>query len=103
MKTDKQEIPDEVWWAAPFVLHGVPCGTTIAEKCIEIIKKYPQHFPWEAKYYSLPEEVHTAYKKEMGYDFDTIIKEMKLFEDNGDVKKVDGGLRSMVDSGMSKE
>ncbi len=87
------------------IIHfGMPVGTEMYKRCQEIIDKYPEHFPWEHKYKSIPEEVHVAYRKEMGFTFDfSSLIETPMFDENGSVIKGDGLMKSIVDSGMSKE
>ncbi len=58
------EIPAEVWkvWAMQYSCSFV--GLETLNEINDIIAKYPQHFPWETKYNSLPKEVHEAFRKE---------------------------------------
>lgn len=65
MEGSFKEIPDEAWWANSLLRSGRPVGTETYDKVIAIFKKYPKYFPCEAKYYSLPDEVHEAYYKEI--------------------------------------
>ncbi len=63
-------IPNEVLWASGiiFINHGI--GIDTYEKIEEIIAKYPEYFPWETKYNSIPKEVHESYIKEKYPDRD---------------------------------
>lgn len=60
-----KDIPNEVWWVFCLQYHRYPVGIKTYEKCQEIIKKYPEHFPWETKYNKIPKHVHDAYFKEV--------------------------------------
>ena len=60
----------EVIWAY-FMLKGrQPVGVKIHEQILDVVKKYPEHFPWESKYMSIPKEVHEAFYKECNPDWD---------------------------------
>lgn len=71
------EIPDEVMWA---MIIGFPhgnvrlVGVSTLEKIREIQKKYPEWFPWETLYDSIPQEVHDAYRNEAYPDWDKPIE-----------------------------
>lgn len=55
------KIPDDVYHVK-FIQHcGQPVGSETYNWCQEVISKNPQHFPWEHKYKSIPQEVHDAY------------------------------------------
>ncbi len=62
MKSD--EIPNEVWWAHSILHIGQPVGSFVYSELERITKQYPEHFPWETTYNSIPKEVHDAYKLE---------------------------------------
>lgn len=79
-----EDIPNEVLWvlALPRLV-----GSDTYKKAEEIIAKYPEYFPWETKYNSIPFEVHKAYNKEKYPDRDKpiptgegLIAEMKKSE-----------------------
>lgn len=54
-------------WVA--VVQNMPfIGRSTLEKCIETIRKYPDHFPWEHQYTKIPNEVHEEFKDEMNPD-----------------------------------
>lgn len=64
------DMPQEVYWAK-FV--GVTfiggeyvqqVGMDQYNKIKEIQNKYPEWFPWETKYDSIPEDIHEAYRRE---------------------------------------
>lgn len=57
------ETPLEVVWV--WAVSGNPMGQETYDKIRKIIKKYPEWFPWETKYNSIPQEVHDAYKGEV--------------------------------------
>jgi len=40
-------------------------GKKLYDRANEIQLKYPEAFPWEAKYRSIPKEVHEAYQQEL--------------------------------------
>ena len=61
------DVPAEVWevWAieqGSKAIGGV--GLETWNYCNEIIKKYPDWFPWEHKYDQIPQPVHDAYNAE---------------------------------------
>lgn len=58
-----QEMPEEVIWASFITLNPIGLDTYIKVK--EIMKKYPEYFPYETLYDSIPEEVHKAYQDHM--------------------------------------
>lgn len=65
-----KNIPDEVSWYISVVGgSGGLLGTETYNKCKAIEEKYPDWFPWEAKYRSIPKEVHDAYFKERNPDW----------------------------------
>ncbi len=61
----KKGIPTEVQEVMLFEMYNQYCGIEMYDKITAIKKKYPQYYPWEAKYDKIPQEVHEAYRKEM--------------------------------------
>lgn len=66
------DMPNEVFWAKTVGMQPDGSGgwirmigMSILEKIKEIQKKYPDWFPWETKYDSIPKEVHDAYYNEI--------------------------------------
>lgn len=59
-----KDLPSEVRW-----VYGIQTFPYIDietyEKAQEIIGRYPEYFPWEHKYRSVPKEVHDAYWEEL--------------------------------------
>jgi hypothetical protein len=43
---------------------NIAIGSKLLEKANDIIDKYPEYFPWEHKFKSIPEEVHEAFIEE---------------------------------------
>jgi hypothetical protein len=66
MKNNKEKIPQEV--LEHFSVSAVPIriGAKLYQRLLMIEEKYPQWFPWETKYKSIPQQVHIAYQKEAG-------------------------------------
>lgn len=62
MKTNN--IPHEVAWVLCVQMGQIPIGMDQWEKVQAIIEKYPEHFPWEHRYKSIPQNVHDAFKAE---------------------------------------
>ncbi len=62
MNIDK--VPSEVAWVMAIQYYGEPIGLDTWKEIQAIIDKYPDYFPWEHKYKSIPQEVHDAYRKE---------------------------------------
>lgn len=70
-----REMPEEVaWYAVAYGLsRGIGVGRKFIERMQEIEEKYPEWFPWEQKYKSIPKEVHEAYRKEkLGFDINNL-------------------------------
>jgi hypothetical protein len=60
-------LPEEVAFVHSIrIIDPVFVGIENYEKIKSIIKKYPEHFPWETKYNSLPATVHEEYKRKLG-------------------------------------
>lgn len=71
------DIPSEVWEAVYIASCGA-VGLEMYNRYQEIVKKYPEHFPWETKYNSIPSEVHKAYAIERdGGTFEELIAKAK--------------------------
>lgn len=69
-KFTEKDIPKEVW--EHIIMVNTSKGLMGSEwynKCLAIEDKYPDWFPWEAKYKSIPDEVHDAYRREKNPDF----------------------------------
>lgn len=64
------DIPSEVSWALVIIQTNQEIGCDTYEEIERIIAKYPEYFPWETKYNSIPKEVHEAYIKEKYPDRD---------------------------------
>lgn len=61
----EKDIPQEVKEYMSIVAGtGGMMGLKLYQKCKAIEDKYPEWFPWEHKYQSIPQEVHDAYKNE---------------------------------------
>jgi len=59
-----EDIPNEVFWAQIVINTSQGVGIDTYEEVEKIIAKYPEYFPWETKYNSIPKEVHIAYLDE---------------------------------------
>lgn len=61
------DIPKEVLYIQMMEASPFPWYVGIDEynRVEAIKKKYPEHFPWHAKYNSIPKEVHDAYRNEV--------------------------------------
>lgn len=57
-------MPEEVFTVKAWNHFGTAVGEELFNWAKGVMKKYPEHFPWEAKYDSIPEEVHVAYRNE---------------------------------------
>lgn len=57
------DIPDEVWWVTVMQMQPY-IGMSAYEKMTEIMARYPEYFPWETKYNSIPNDVHEAFRNE---------------------------------------
>lgn len=58
-----KKIPDEVL-AAWLISQNRFLGSESVSMLEATITKYPEYFPWEIKYRSIPKEVHDAYNRE---------------------------------------
>lgn len=63
-----KDVPSEVYWV--WICSLSPVGRETYEECQKIIGQYPEWFPWEHKYKSIPKEVHDAYWNEKYPDWD---------------------------------
>jgi len=65
MKALYKDIPTEVkeYIVMTSSMNGM-MGLEMYRKCKAIEEKYPEWFPWEHKYKSIPKQVHDAYNKE---------------------------------------
>lgn len=82
------DMPIEVLWVFNVKLMGV-CGSSTLDEVNRIIEIYPEWFPWETKYNSIPEEVHRMYRDELDPGWDKPIEFKKR-------SKVGEGLYAMV-------
>lgn len=57
------------------------CGAEQYKRISDTIKKYPEYFPWETKYNSIPKEVHDKYKKLINQLHDTIYPKVEEVND----------------------
>jgi hypothetical protein len=93
----EQEIPSEVIYVSSLIQSGQPVGTKTYDFIQNTIKKYPQYFPWETKYASIPQEVHDAYRKEVGgSDAETLEDMIKEFESKSGVIPSGSGMISQI-------
>lgn len=72
-----EDMPDEVWVVLNWPYELVSLETYQAHEAIKV--KYPEYFPWEALYRSIPQSVHDAYRMELwpgGNQFGEFFKEV---------------------------
>jgi hypothetical protein len=82
-----ESVPHEV--SEAWMIRAQPLvGLESVNRAKQIVKKYPEWFPWEAKYDQIPKEVHTAYNNEVNESI------WGSFEDNsvGDSQSGNKGL-----------
>ena len=61
-----QNVPSDVLMVHSLMLiQHIPVDAATYAKCKKIVDNNPLYFPWEAKYHSIPKEVHEAYNKEI--------------------------------------
>lgn len=70
-------IPQDVSWVWAIKYSRVAVGIETYNRIEEIIKEYPEFFPWENKYASIPNCVHEAYRNEKYPPWGGIIKKGK--------------------------
>lgn len=63
------DMPNDVFWVFALQISGTSVGLETYNKCVDIVKKYPNWFAWEHKYASIPQEVHDAYWEEINPKF----------------------------------
>ena len=85
-----KDIPSDVLWAWSVKIRGYG-GTDTIDKCQAIIEKYPEHFPDEVKYKTIPEQVHKAYRDEMYPGWDEPIKIVDIGRGDGFMSEVEKG------------
>ena len=86
----KKEVPREVYWVLTAQQARAIMGKDDYDRANDIINKYPEYFPWEHKYKSIPKEVHDAFKAECYPERGKPIEE--IFDD----LKVGVGLREQL-------
>ena len=59
-----KEVPFDVQWVWMIQKAQIPVGRESFEKATDIINKYPEYFPWEHKYKTIPQDVHDAFEAE---------------------------------------
>jgi hypothetical protein len=59
-----KNIPNEVIEVWAYQMSKRPVGTETYKRLQDIINKYPEHFPQEHIYNSIPNEVHIKYREE---------------------------------------
>lgn len=64
MKDNLHDIPLEVLEVGLYKSLNRPVDSETFKRLQATINKYPEYFPWEHKYNSIPKEVHDAYSKE---------------------------------------
>ncbi len=68
MTTDQiKNAPEEVIKVWLYQQSNITIGSSLFKTISDIIDKYPEYFPWEHKYMSIPESVHDAFEKEKSY------------------------------------
>lgn len=81
-------MPEEVKWAIGTMICMPMMGANLYNKIKDIIERYPQYFPWEHKYSSIPEDVHKAYREELEVTLSLYLdREKPIYsppKDNGD-------------------
>lgn len=66
MRNKLEDLPNEVIEAMFYTSgHIKYCGSEKYKQIMDTIEKYPQYFPWETLYYSIPEEVHEKYGEKL--------------------------------------
>lgn len=96
----KSNVPEEVWGVLLLQRSNAVVGKTVFDLANRIIEKYPEHFPWEARYRLIPKEVHEAYAKEAGWVSLGAIK--RLFETPLFDNKGSGLMQAIKKSGSAK-
>lgn len=84
-------IPEEVVWVMLVEMYCSVVGFEVMDRINEIKGRWPKYYPWEARYNSIPKEVHEAYLGE-------VFKRDDWFGVSGEI----GGLEDMVNRGGSE-
>lgn len=74
-----KDFPEEVWRVQIIMATRQYVGGETMDQLERVIKKYPEYFPWETTYNSIPQEVHDAYQKEA---FPEKFKPIEFIENN---------------------
>jgi hypothetical protein len=100
----EQRIPSEVAHVMAIIQNRIPIGVKMYEFVQNTIKEYPEWFPWETKYASIPKEVHDAYKREIGesdmQSLEQMIKEYDSTKENNITGK---GILGQIIEAVEKE
>ena len=100
----KQEIPSEVFHVITIIQNGIPIGVKMYDLVLETIKKYPQYFPWETKYASIPQKVHDDYNKEIGNsDMDSLEQMIKEYDSTKENSITGKGILGEILEAVNKE
>lgn len=96
------DIPEEVWYVLMCQMKQY-VTREMYDKCQEIIKRHPKHFPWEARYYAIHQSVHDAHDKEINKNHKSIgdIIEIPLFDES--IPTGDGIINKILEQGISTE
>ena len=86
-------IPEEVWKVQVIVTTRQYVGGKTMDEIKRVIKKYPEYFPWETTYNSIPQEVHDAYQKEA---FPERFKPIEFGENDGK------GIQKAIEESLQK-
>lgn len=93
---NSQDIPHEVYSVHAIMYYGGPVGKSVYDQCLHVVNKYPEHFPWEHLYHSIPKEVHKAYELEAygpKKSFEEQFEEFKIGADH----RPSGGIKELIE------
>lgn len=92
------DLPKDVVEVKALQISKCAIGSTLYKKAMDTIEKYPQYFPWEHNYKSIPKEVHDAFLKEA---YPEKFMKPKYVEFNGVLSKTEKIKTATFDSGRN--
>lgn len=92
------QMPAEVQEVMAYSIIG-HVGSSTMDRIQDIINRYPEWFPWEHKWKSIPENVHRAYLKESSETADRHGKKVK--KEREKLKQKDADRNSGLENGFT--
>ncbi len=71
--------PEDVEWALTVQNSNTPINVDTSNKLLKIIEDNPDYFKWEHKYWSIPDEVHEAFHKDVSDMWQRVLPQQPPF------------------------